>query len=188
MSSAKNKWLETSLVVDHNFWSITYGKHPLYPPIVTYKWTMEVLWILNFILIIFLEWWIKIKKRFLWQLRPMEMFKYLICWRTWQVILIQLVVITVWLYNHSVIYYESYRLSHEPNYIGHIMWAILYVLKILQELLQLRAQEMGKMRKGNLLNDLLSQRDKNGRTVLFHCLDCNSISGKNPFHPWSRQP
>ena len=46
------------------------------------------------------------------------------------------------------------------------------------ELLQLRAQEMGKMRKGNLLDDLLRQRDKNGRTVLFHCLDCNSISGK----------
>ena len=45
------------------------------------------------------------------------------------------------------------------------------------ELLQLRAQEMGKMRKGNLLDDLLRQRDKNGRTVLFHCLDCNSISG-----------
>ena len=60
--------------------------------------------------------------------------------------------------------------------------------EIISELLQLRAQEMGKMRKGNLLNDLLSQRDKNGRTVLFHCLDCNSISGKSPSSPWSRKP
>jgi len=53
---------------------------------------------------------------------------------------------------------------------------IFNMLTDLTELLQLRAQEMGKMRKGNLLDDLLRQRDKNGRTVLFHCLDCNSIS------------
>ena len=67
-------------------------------------------------------------------------------------------------------------MAHTVSVIQYVSYFIAHCSYL--ELLQLRAQEMGKMRKGNLLDDLLRQRDKNGRTVLFHCLDCNSISGK----------